>query len=114
MVDQQRRTDTATQSPVKMSDCIEHIKLQGLQGGVKTNPHCDLSFLCASAAEVEHLWSKALHIFVQQRRKMCPHLLEALLFLKKNRRFWDKAMVMEAMETRKEVGNEEEIKLDSD
>ena len=30
---------------------------------------------------------------------MCPRVLEALLFLEENRRFWDKAMVMEAMET---------------
>ena len=35
-------------------------------------------------------------------------------FLKKNRRFWDKAMVMEAMETRLEVGHEEEMELDLD
>ena len=91
--------NAASQSPVKMSDRIKCIKLQGLQGGDKTNPYHDLSFLCASAAEVECLWSKALCVFVQQRCKMHPCLLKALLFLKENRRFWGKAMVMEAMET---------------
>ena len=40
---------------------------------------------------------------------MCPCLLKALLFLNENRRFCDKAM-----ESCKEVENEEEVELDLD
>ena len=91
-----------TGSPVKMRDRIKRMKMDAEKRAEQSSPYHDLSFLFASAAEVERLWSKALYIFVQQRRKMHPQLLEALLFLKENRRFWDKAMVMEAMNTLKD------------
>ena len=87
----------SSESPVKMKDRIKRIKLSGLQRESKKNPYHDFSFLFASAAEVERVWSKALYVFVQQRRKMHPQLLEALLFLKENKRFWDKATVLVAI-----------------
>ena len=90
---------TASQSSVNVSDHNTHIKLQGLQGGDRTKPCHDLLFLCASAADIECLWSNALCVFAQCGHKMCPRLLDALLFLKGNRRFWDNAMAMDAMET---------------
>ena len=100
--------ETPSDSPVKMSDRIKRMRSTALQGSneSRTSPYHDLSFLYASAAEVERLWSKALYIFVQQRRKMHPRMLETLLYLKENRRLWDKAMVMEAMATLKDTADD--------
>ena len=109
-VEDQPFNDTATsESPIKMQDRIKRIKLASKQSETKTNPYYDLSFLFASAAEVERLWSKALYIFVQQRRRMHPQLLEGLLYLKENRRFWDKSTVLDAMQMLKKSDGEEEL-----
>jgi hypothetical protein len=59
--------------------------------------HMNVNFILASAAEVERLWSIASDIMQTNRRGMSPMLLEALLFLKINRRFWDLNAVRRAM-----------------
>ena len=49
--------------------------------------NCD--FICGSTAELERLWSQAELIYSSNRQSMHPMMLDALLFLKFNRRFWN-------------------------
>ena len=87
-------------SPMKMSDRIKRLK-EDTGAALSVNPYHDCSFIFCSSAEVERLWSKALYIYSQERRRMTPLLFEAILYLKENRRFWDEATVVEAMENMK-------------
>ena len=50
-----------------------------------------------SAAEVERLWSLAENIMTDNRMSTSPLMLESILFLKVNRRFWDALSVSRAM-----------------
>jgi hypothetical protein len=59
--------------------------------------HVNVDFILASAAEVEQPWSIASNVMQTNRRGMSPVLLEALLFLKINRSFWDVHAVLKAM-----------------
>jgi predicted HAD superfamily phosphohydrolase YqeG len=74
----------------------------------------NVDFILASAAEVEWLWSIATDIMQANRRGMNPILLEALLFLKTNRRFWDQETVRAAMTEVKLDGITERLQNDID
>ena len=54
-------------------------------------------FICATSNCCERLFSEAKYILVPHRSAMSPILFEALLFLKKNRRFWNLELVAQAM-----------------
>lgn len=58
--------------------------------------NCD--YIMGSVAEVERLWSLVRHILTYDRMSTKPMNVEALLFLKVNKRFWDEALVQEAMD----------------
>ena len=63
--------------------------------------YVDTNFILGSAAHVERLWSIAKNVSTCARRRMTPQLLEGLLFLKENERFWDINLVSEAIATAK-------------
>jgi hypothetical protein len=48
-------------------------------------------------AEVEQLWSMACHVLPDHWKCTQPVHVEALLFLKINKNFWDESMVEEAL-----------------
>ena len=54
-------------------------------------------FICATSNCCERLFSEAKYILVPHRSAMSPILFEALLFLKKNKRFWSLELVSKAM-----------------
>ena len=56
-------------------------------------------FICATSNCCERLFSEAKYILVPQRSALSPVLFEALLFLKKNKRFWSLDLVAKAMKT---------------
>ena len=58
--------------------------------------YVNLDFVLGSAAEVERLWSMAKYVLSNQRKSMSPLLLECLMYLKFNRKFWDASMVADA------------------
>ena len=64
-------------------------------------PYINCNFIYGSASQVEWLWSIAKHILSDKRARLSPHLFETLLFLKVNDRFWDQALVMEAIKIAK-------------
>ena len=64
--------------------------------------YVNLNFILASAAEVEHIWSMAKYILVQQRKGMLPKLFECLIFLKYKNQFWTRRMVIKAYRMAKE------------
>ena len=57
--------------------------------------NCD--FILGSAAEVERLWSIATNVLTDERKKMSPLMLEAVLFLRVNCRLWDVQTVKQAL-----------------
>ena len=54
-------------------------------------------FVLGSVAEVERVWSMAKHLLGDLRHSMSPIILEALLFLRFNERFWDAELVAKAV-----------------
>jgi hypothetical protein len=64
----------------------------------KTNPYVNCDFIYGSTAEVERLWSVSANVLSKKRRRMTPQLVEAILFLRSNRRFWNLQLVAKAME----------------
>jgi hypothetical protein len=69
-------------------------------------------FILGSAAEVERLWSHAGLVLTKSRRSMTPMLLEAILFLKCNRRFWDQNLVAEAFAMQRTARSQRRINDD--
>ena len=54
-------------------------------------------FLFAPNAQVEQMWSQAKYILSQQRSRTSPLLIETILYLKINDRFWDKKTVIKGI-----------------
>lgn len=67
-----------------------------------SNEYINCDFILGSAAEVERLWSIAGKVFPKDRANMHPIQVEALLFLRINKRFWDKREVVEAIRQAKQ------------
>jgi hypothetical protein len=89
-------TGEPTASPENMKDRIKRMLGDSKDEGY-TDKYHDCSFIYASSAQVERLWSIAKHVLMG-RMRMTPQLFEALLYLKENRRFWDDAMVKKAID----------------
>ena len=68
-------------------------------------------FICATSNCCERLFSEAKYILVPHRSAMSPILFEALLYLKKNKRFWSLDLVAQAMKTHP---TQEQLKRDDD
>merc|ERR1712188_191242 len=58
--------------------------------------YCNCDFIYGSSAEIERLWSFAKLTFRGNRMSTSPYMLECMLFLKFNDRFWDVSTVEEA------------------
>lgn len=120
---------TIPRSPIPMASRIKQ-RQQDLRGNKEqaSGPYVNCNFIFGSAAQVEWLWSLAKYILTDQRQRMTPLLFESLLFLKVNRRFWDGALVIQAIamakskrvqekldeETNQENGHVGEVLLDID
>jgi len=87
-------------SPLGMKARIRRLKEQS-SGKDLACPYVNCDFIYGSAAKVEWLWSLAKYILTSQRSSMTPLMFETLLFLKANRRFWDKTLVVEAIQMAK-------------
>ena len=81
---------------------------------VGEDPHHDLGFLHCSSAEVERLWSKALHIFGNTRRRMTVTMFECLLYLKENRRHWNDGTVLLALQQCRDEKRSSAVVLDDE
>lgn len=57
--------------------------------------NCD--FILGSVAEVDCLWRVAKYVISENRRRMKPQLLEAVVLLMMNGRLWDAELVTDAM-----------------
>ena len=68
----------------------------------KKSEYLNVDFISGSAAEVERLWSICKYILTVNRSGLSPILLEAILFLRINRSFWDIKLVQEAYTNTKE------------
>ncbi len=69
----------------------------------ETRKYIDCNFILGSVAEAERVFSFAKYVLSDNRRCMTTQHSEALMFLKINSRFWDAALVEEAIgEARKE------------
>ena len=61
-----------------------------------------LKWIPATSSIAEQLFSSARHIFSDNRKKMTPVNLEAILFLKANKKLWDAQVVKQATEKNSE------------
>lgn len=93
----------ATLSPVAMKDRLQR-RLKQPDKKSEECPYINCDFIFGSAAKVERLWSRAVYILTNQRKRMTPMLFEALLFLQANERFWDLNLVSEAIGMAKSDG----------
>ena len=85
-------TDSASQSLSFMERLAK--KRRKLSSSVEY-VNCD--FIHCSVAEVERLWSLCGRVLQDDRRSMTPQLLESLVFLRLNERFWDPVLVSESI-----------------
>lgn len=67
--------------------------------------NCD--FILGSAAEIERVWSAAEKILTSDRFRTHPILLETILFLRFNKKYWNKHTVMQAIKLVKEDDSNE-------
>lgn len=63
----------------------------------RADKYVDTKFILGSVAVVERLWSMAKHILTDDRKRMMPIHLEALMFLKINQGYWSEETVEKAM-----------------
>jgi hypothetical protein len=75
--------------------------------------YMNTNFILGSAAVVERLWSNAGNILTKNRSGMTPQLLEAILFLKYNRRFWNQALVSDAYQMQRTARSQARINADA-
>ena len=67
-----------------------------LQDNNRVYNYGNADFILSSAAVVERLWSLADKILDGARNNTTPIVVEALLFLRCNRSFWDEETIVQA------------------
>jgi hypothetical protein len=67
-------------------------------------------FILGSAAEIERVWSSAEKILTPARFSIHPIQLEAILFLKYNKKYWNKSTIVQAIKLLKEEDSNERYK----
>ena len=97
-------------SPGLYQRALEEEAKQDAERNGTNSQYINLDFVLGSAAEVERLWSLAKYILVNQRKTMNSQMFECLLFLKYNRKYWNKEMVIEAY--RRAQRNQASVKYD--
>jgi hypothetical protein len=63
----------------------------------KYGQHINCDFILGSAAEIERVWSAAERVLTNDRFSTHPVLLEAILFLRFNQKYWTKCTVCQAI-----------------
>lgn len=84
-------------SPTKLASAMDR-KREREQATAGQDAYINCDYITGSVAEVERLWSLARHILTYERMSTKPINVEALLFLKANKRFWDEVTVQKAMD----------------
>jgi hypothetical protein len=88
-----------SEEPLSLSDKMKMKHRKRKAGDLvngKKSEYLNVDYICGSAAEVERLWSICKCIITTNRSSLTPILLEALVFLRVNRTFWDLRLVQEA------------------
>jgi hypothetical protein len=67
-------------------------------------------FILGSAAEIERVWSSAEKILTPARFSTHPIQLEVILFLKYNKKYWNKSTVVQAIKLLKQEDRNERYK----
>lgn len=93
--DGQPAIDPGSQSPSTVARLQEERQMMVQQ---TADDYVDCSFILGSVAIVERLWSLSGHILRPERSRLLPINLEALLFLKINKRYWDEHLVQKALD----------------
>jgi len=70
--------------------------------------------ICATSNCCERLFSEAKYIMLPHRRSMSPIVFEALIYLKKNEKFWNVKTVAVAMKRSLEDDRDDEIYYEED
>jgi len=70
--------------------------------------------ICATSNCCERLFSEAKYIMLPHRRSMSPIVFEALIYLKKNEKFWNVKTVAVAMKRSLEDDRDNEIYYEED
>ena len=90
----------------------EKTKKRRLKGvGPKQRYYDPSKFISATSNCCERLFSESKHILTPERSNMSPILFEALIFLKKNEKFWNLDLVAQAMRTQP---TKEQLERDDD
>lgn len=76
--------------------------------------YIDTRFLLPTSNHVERLFSMSKRIFSDRRRSMLPRTLEALVFLKQNRRLWNSALVSTVLNKSRDTEHRIEEDSESD
>lgn len=72
-------------------------KLKHLKVAVTSLEYIPSGFLLGSVAEVERVWSISKHLLGDVRNYFSPLMLQTILFLRFNERFWDIKLVAKAI-----------------
>ena len=80
----------------------------------KSHDYGNCNFILGSAAVVERLWSIADRIIDGNRARTSPSLMEAMLFLRENRKFWDIDVIQEAFHKTPSLRVTENLEEDND
>ncbi len=67
-----------------------------------TDPYINTGLILGSSATIERMFSIARSICLEDRQSETPFLLDSLVFLKVNRKYWDLQIVMKAMNNLKQ------------
>ena len=63
----------------------------------ENDQYMSADFVLGSIAEVERIWSIAIHILSDVRNRLKPLIFEAILFLKYNSQYWGDLLVAQAI-----------------
>jgi hypothetical protein len=78
-------------------DIMVQLQKQQKSAASSVGGYANANFVLGSCAEIERLWSVGEPIMCKTRFSMTPYLFEALIFLKYNRKYWNKELVVQAM-----------------
>jgi hypothetical protein len=103
--------DLDLEEPIDLFDARVAKKLK-VEAEEQLGEYFDCSFILGSAAEVERVWSTADQILKPARFSTSPYLLEAILFLKYNSKYWDTRTVVKAIQLLQEKNSTERYEKD--
>jgi hypothetical protein len=93
--------DMGSHSPMNMHELVKKQQQESASGVDRQDPYVNCNFIVGSTAAVERLWSVAKTILTCQQSSMTPMMFETILFLRTNRRFWDRTLILKAIQKAK-------------